>query len=183
MEVPDWWIAVSTLCFVVVSLVLLWGYRALSRTAARASRLVNLLVDSGLPARLTALTEQVNAMGDRVDELAHRVEHESRLARPHVESLLERVDSLVERVESGGERMSHVIGDTAEGFGRLRHNPIARSVLLGAGSLAAARLVREAVRRYAQGEQGDERAASDKEQPLIHDLPAGRTLMELPQER
>lgn len=182
MMVPEWWIAVSVACFTVVTLVVVGLLVALTRLANKTSLLVRELSVSGAPVKLAILTEQVNAIGAKVDDIVARVDRGSHTALPRMETLIDRVDRTVGMVESGRERVSHVIEGTAEGIHRMRRSPLARTVLFGAGSLAALRFVREALQRYARA-NGDGRVPEHAEQPLVHGMEAGRTVMELPQRR
>jgi hypothetical protein len=183
MYVPGWWIAVTTICFVLSTLAVVGLIVALTVVTSRVQQLMVTVSNTALP-KMYGIADQVHAMGEKVDSILVKVDAESHVALPKVEHMLDRVDHTMGLVEANSERVNTVIEGTTDGINRVRQNPMTKTVLISAGSLAAARFLRNTIRHYTGGNghahgngngNGHHAAASASAQ-----MPPGKAVLELP---
>lgn len=149
MLVPTWWIGVTVACFLVTTGAMLAMLVGMIAALTKAQKMLTEATTVALP-KVYALSDQLNVITGRVEGLVARIENESHVAMPKVEHMLDRAVHTIELVETNSERMNHVIEGTSESINKVRHNPMTRSVLVGAGGLAAMRLIRNTFRHYTQ---------------------------------
>jgi len=145
--VPTAWIVIASACFIVMTLMGVALLAGLLFAMTRAKALMDVVSEVGVP-RMVLLVDHATAIAQHLEVLAARVDSESQSALPRVEHVLGRVDRATELMERGSERVHGVVEGTAEGLSRVRHSPLTRNVLIGAGAVAAARTVRNALDRY-----------------------------------
>lgn len=137
---PTWWAAVTLACFILTTVAVIGVMGGLLMMMGRSRKLLVDFSSRGLP-QLYLISDQVKAITEKADHIARRIDEESSAALPRVESVLDRVDHTLQMVETRTERVN-------QGIDRVAHSPVTKPVLVGAGALAAARLIQSTVSHY-----------------------------------
>jgi hypothetical protein len=147
VTLSTWWLGLTLACCIIMTLVMTGLLGGIIFTLAKADKLLTMASEKGLP-QLLGLTEQVNTIARRVDNIARQVDEESHVALPKVEHMLDTVDHTMEIVEARTEKVNEMLDSTRDNLKKVRQSPLTKQVLMGAGSLAAARLIQSTVHAY-----------------------------------
>lgn len=147
MFIPQGWYAVTLVCTILAMLAMIGVLIRMAVMLARVQELLDSISGDGLP-RFYAMTDKLHKIAASVDGIVAKVDGESRTALPKVEDVLDRVDHTMHIVEVQSDRVHHLIEGTSAGIQRVSHSPLTRTMLVGAGGLAIARLLKNAVGHF-----------------------------------